>query len=145
MTKAKKSEDRIQTEFMNWARWMAKFHDPRFRLMHHVPNGGNRSAREGQSFKLMGVVPGIPDIHWPVASCHPNLGLPIHSLYIEFKRPEHRNRKNGGLSDDQVSIIAELKSQGNRVEVCYSKYEAIAVVESYLGQKLPRRPQDISP
>ena len=33
----------------------------------HVPNGGNRSLREGAIFKAMGVVAGVPDliIAWP--------------------------------------------------------------------------------
>lgn len=28
----------------------------------HVPNGGNRNAREGKRFKQMGVVPGVADL-----------------------------------------------------------------------------------
>lgn len=32
------------------------------RLLFHVPNGGNRSAREGMQFKASGVIAGVPDL-----------------------------------------------------------------------------------
>ncbi len=54
-----KSEDRLQQECYIW------FHNtyPKLRgLLFHVPNGGNRSGREGNKFKGMGVVSGVADL-----------------------------------------------------------------------------------
>lgn len=52
------SEDRLQQDCYCW------FHNE-FRelrgLLFHVPNGGNRSGREGAKFKAMGVFPGVSD------------------------------------------------------------------------------------
>jgi len=55
----------------------------------HVPNGGNRNAREGAKFKRMGVVPGIPDIYVD-KSCG---GL--HGLRIELKSARLKDIVNG--------------------------------------------------
>jgi hypothetical protein len=145
---ASKSENRIQIEFMNYCRWMAKFHDERFALVHHVANGGLRSKREAATFKLMGVVPGIPDVFVPMVSIESTTGKlePVgdnfcgftdykiyHGLYIEFKTDR------GSLSKEQKRIIPLLESQGYKVEICRSAEEAIQVVEEYLCEELPRR------
>ena len=52
------SEDRLQQDCYVW------FHNtyPEYRgLLFHVPNGGNRNAREGAKFKAMGVIAGVSD------------------------------------------------------------------------------------
>jgi hypothetical protein len=122
-------EDNIQIEFMNWVRKQAK-HDPRFKLIYHVPNGGKRNKREAARFKLMGVVPGIPDIFVPITSnwfskCDPR--PEYFGLYIEFKT------EKGKLSEDQSNIIPLLESQGYKVVVCRSAEEAIKTVCDYLA------------
>ncbi len=54
-----KSEIQIQTEMFQWA-WNT--YPQTRRLLFHVPNGGNRSAREGVQFKASGVIAGVPDL-----------------------------------------------------------------------------------
>lgn len=52
------SEDRLTQDCYLW------FHKkyPMYRgCLFHVPNGGNRNAREGKKFKTMGVWPGVSD------------------------------------------------------------------------------------
>ena len=124
---SKTSEDKIQIVFMNWCRWIAKFRDGRLMLMHHIPNGGKRSKREGHTFKLMGVVPGIPDLFLPVP-----IGE-FHGLYIEFKT------MTGRLSLAQKEVIPMLDARGYKVEVCRTVEQAITAVERYLNCELPRK------
>ena len=119
------SETRIQTLFMNWCRKIAKFEDARFELIHHIPNGGNRNAREGHKFKMMGVVAGIPDICVPI----PTPTCP--GLYIEFKTD------TGRLSEKQERIIWLLEKQGYTVLLCRTPMEAKKGVEDYLDLQLP--------
>lgn len=49
----------LQSECFKWA-WN-NFPNTR-RMFFHIPNGGNRSLKEGMKFKAMGVVPGVPDM-----------------------------------------------------------------------------------
>lgn len=125
-----KSENRVQTEFMNWCRWMAKFHDPRFAIAFHIPNGGLRSKREAHTFKLMGVLPGVPDVFIPIGTTDK------HGLYIEFKD------EKGRLSDAQKELHPKLIRAGYAVEVCRSAEEGIKAVEYYLDETLPRKGND---
>ena len=53
------SEDRLQQICFLW-HWN-EYPDQRG-LLFHVPNGGNRNAREGAKFKTMGVIPGVSDL-----------------------------------------------------------------------------------
>lgn len=55
------SEDRLQASCFQWF-WNEY---PKLRrTLFHVPNGGYRNAREGQRFKALGVVAGVPDLIW---------------------------------------------------------------------------------
>lgn len=49
----------LQSECFKWA-WN-NFPETR-RMFFHIPNGGNRSIKEGMKFKAMGVIPGVPDM-----------------------------------------------------------------------------------
>ena len=52
-------EDFLQKQCIQWF----KLKYPKLKdLIFHVPNGGYRSPREGRKFKLMGVLPGVPDL-----------------------------------------------------------------------------------
>ena len=123
MTKKHESEDMIQISFMNWMRKHAR-EDERYVVAHHVPNGGKRGKREASTFKMMGVVPGIPDVSIPV----PN--DTYHGLFIEFKTV------TGRVSPVQKEIHAKLKSNGYAVAVCRSHEEAIEVVLKYERNEL---------
>jgi hypothetical protein len=90
-------------------------------LMYHIPNGGNRSAREGNMFKAMGVIAGIPDL------C---LALPKNeygALYIEIKFGK------GKQSQKQIDVANALKNAGNKVVVIYSLEEFKKEITEYIS------------
>jgi hypothetical protein len=86
-------------------------------LAFHVPNGGNRSKKEGAKFKAMGVLAGVPDIL-----------IIDYSLAIELKV------KGGRLSTNQKNVIPAFINRGWYVEVVYSLEEFIHVVTKYINQ-----------
>jgi hypothetical protein len=102
------SEDRIQSDCFQWA-WN-QF--PKTRgLLYHIRNGGSiASAREGNKFKAMGVVKGIPDLHLAIPAT--SEGIQYASLYIEMKKPK------GKESEDQIRIHEKLREAGNMVVTC---------------------------
>ena len=91
-------------------------------LIYHIPNGGSRDAREAHNLKLQGVVPGIPDLHIPVARNG------YHGLYIEMKR----SGKGARVSEDQKRVLAYLDKQCYKTAVCYGADEAIKIIDEYL-------------
>ncbi|UPT53343.1 VRR-NUC domain containing protein [Synechococcus phage Ssp-JY38] len=122
-----KTEHSIQTAFFAW---VAIVKHAEARWLHAIPSGGERNAIVAGRMKAEGVRKGIWDVSLPVAKGG------YHGLYIEFKRPEHRNRKNGGLTDEQVEFGAHCHAQGYRMRVCYTWREAAATLCEYLGVPL---------
>lgn len=94
---------------------------PCLKLLHHIPNGGNRDVVEARHLKQQGVKKGVPDLHLPVAR-----GA-YHSLYIEMKA------ETGRTSPEQEWWIRELMQEGNFCEVCHGWESAVRVLERYLG------------
>ena len=94
-------------------------------LIFHIPNGGSRDAREAHNLKLQGVVAGVPDLCIPVAK------RGYHGMYIEMKRAG----KGARITENQKEIIAYLRDQGYRAEICYGATEAIRAIDHYLGEK----------
>jgi hypothetical protein len=99
---------------------------PELSLFHHIPNGGKRDIVTAVQMRDSGVRAGIPDYFLPVARGQ------HHGLYIELKRD-----RGGQTSPAQNAIIARLREQGYRVEVCKGHLAAIRVLEEYLNIKLP--------
>jgi hypothetical protein len=87
-----------------------------------IPNGGHRSATEGQKLKNEGVLAGVPDLF--LADGRPG-------LFIEMKEPG-----KGRLSKDQKEIIPRLETAGYPVAVCYGYEEAKQAITNYLGSAL---------
>jgi hypothetical protein len=94
-------------------------------LFYAIPNGGWRHKVTAAKLKLMGVMPGVPDLCFPMPRCG------YHGLYIELKR-----QKGGTVSDNQKIWIAALSNNGYRVEVCRGADEAMAVILDYLEGEL---------
>ena len=113
-------EDVEQTALFRWAAYQSGAY-PVLRKMYHIPNGGKRGKAEAARFKAQGVKAGMPDIHLPAARGG------FHSLYIELKRLE-----GGSVSQHQKDRIADLREEGNRVEVCKGWEEAAQVIMDYL-------------
>ena len=120
----KHDEDRTQAAVMSWAA-MSKSTMPELDMLYHIPNGGSRGLLEAVRLKRQGVKPGVPDLHLPIAR-----GGYI-GLWIEMKTA------TGRLSEDQRRIIAMLRAEGHRVEVCRSAADAVEVLEDYLRVPTP--------
>jgi hypothetical protein len=113
------SEEYLQSLCYQW------FHNtyPALRgLLFHIPNGGNRSVREGAKFKAMGVVPGVPDL----LLCVP-CGMAWHALFIEMKA------QGGKLSPAQVKEQPRLRSAGYAVETIDSIDAFKALVSNWVA------------
>ena len=115
------TEAQEQTAVFNWAAVMVR-RWPELRLLHHIPNGGSRNAREAHNLRMQGVKAGIPDIFLPVARGG------WHGLYIEMKR-----RKGGRLSDEQAAMLEALRKQGYCAWVCKGADSAIELITGYLS------------
>lgn len=117
-------EDAAQAEVIRWAR-MRQAAVPELELLYHVPNGGKRGKLEACRLKAQGVRAGVPDLHLPVARAG------YHGLWIEMKTA------TGRLSEDQRKIIAMLRDEGHRVEVCRSAADAVEVLDDYMRAPTP--------
>ena len=97
------------TEQINLIAW-CKLHEQEFKglnLIHAIPNGGARNAREAMKMKREGVKSGVCDLFIPV----PKRGF--HGLYIEMKRV-----KGGVINSSQHDFMDEVKKNGYCVRVC---------------------------
>lgn len=130
------TEDSIQKAVMTWARWQplafigikGKLSD----FIHHSPNGGYRSGREGKNFRLMGTKAGFPDLFVFI----PKEGY--HGLFIELKTPkgktaDGKTHRAGEVSDNQEMMIDRLNTVGYKAVVCYGYDETITAIKEYLG------------
>lgn len=114
----KESDEQIS--LFQWSKLMQVKH-PELALLHSIPNGGKRNAREASRLKQEGSLAGVSDIFLPVAR------LGYHGLYIELKV------KGGKLSDNQRWWIEETTKQGYYSTVCFGWEDARKVIEVYLG------------
>lgn len=120
----KKLEFQNQTALIEWASHRAKI-EPLLRLLYHVPNGGSRHIAEAVNLKRLGVRPGVPDLHLPVAR-----GGYI-GLWIEMKAP------GGRTSPEQRWWHAALRDEGHRVEECRDWIAARDIILAYLSSPAP--------
>ena len=118
-------EDSEQTALFCWVALNLQAY-PDLKWLFHVPNGGQRSKREGGKFKAMGVKPGVPDLFLPIKKGH------WSGLWIELKRQKFKNTKSGGISAPQNEWIEHLQSQGFGAIVCYGWEEVRDVLIQYL-------------
>jgi hypothetical protein len=138
LAKNNQSETSQQKAVMCWAA-LEQRNYPELRWLFHVPNGGQRGVIAGARLRAEGVRKGIWDLHLPVThrnasagSARSPGGILWAGLWIEMKAPGLRNRKNGGLTDEQVEFGEFVKSQGYFTSVCYSFEEAKEVILTYL-------------
>ena len=115
------TEHQEQVALFDWRNY-AVHRNPKLALLHAIPNGGLRSKATAARMKREGALAGIPDICLPVSQNS------YHGLYLELKRPI-----GGRLSDKQSEIIAMLREEGYRVDICRGFDAAREAIESYLG------------
>lgn len=111
----KELEHQLQVSCIKWFRLKYRGH-----LIYSIPNGGKRNIIIAAKLKSEGVVSGIPDLHIPIANRF------YHGLYIEMKV------KPNTPTDNQETIMNQLRVNGYKCEVCYSLDEFISVVTNYL-------------
>ncbi|EHQ92164.1 VRR-NUC domain-containing protein [Desulfosporosinus youngiae] len=111
-----------QQALFQWAKLM-EVQYPELSLLHSIPNGGKRNAREAARLKKEGAKAGVSDIFLPVARGG------FHGLYIEFKV------KGGKLSDNQTWWLEETTKQGYYSTVCFGWIEASEVIQKYLARR----------
>ena len=93
---------------------------PELELLHHIPNGGKRNAREAEHLKQQGVKAGVPDLFLPVARGK------WHGLYIEMKAGDNKPTQK------QEWWMKKLTEQGYVCMVCYGYKQAMEVLVKYL-------------
>lgn len=111
-------------------------HNPSFArpLLFAVPNGawlgGRRPANVMEKMKAEGLTPGVSDILYLQPRGHYSF------LAIEMKRADKRNRKSGGLREDQIEFLNAASLARALFSVCYSAEEAERVFDAYMGFNL---------
>ncbi len=118
-----------QRSLMTWAAVMAR-EIPELNLLFAIPNGGHRNMLVAKKMKAEGVKPGVPDLFLGYAR------RGFHGLWIEMKTVANKPKTlkgKGGLSDAQIWWRDALRANGYRVETCYGRDEAVAVLKDYLS------------
>ena len=102
-------EDAIQAEVVRTARHAGL-------MVYHVPNGGQRSAREGTALKRIGVLAGVPDLVFVLPEGR--------HVYVEMKTMK------GKTSEAQEGVMKRLEELGNQVFVAHGLAEGLKIVEA---------------
>lgn len=111
------NEDTLQKSCVEW-----------FDLQHriwswalfHVPNGGQRNAKEAAKFKAMGVRPGVPDLM---------LILPRHGYhYLALELKVGKNTQ----TDRQRAYQTYIETTGGKYAVIRSLDQFIETINEYL-------------
>lgn len=102
-------------------------------LLFAVPNGaylGKNGSAVMRKLKDEGLTPGVADVIY----LQPRGGYPF--LVLEFKRSDKRNRKDGGLSSDQIFFLGEVEKVGGMWAVCYKADQAVEIFQKYMDLPL---------
>ena len=128
------SEDAHQMAVFCWAASVLSQY-PQLEWMHSIPNGGFRNKIEATKLVATGARAGVWDIFLPYPRIQHG-DLFIHGIYIEMKAPAQRNKKDGGLSKEQIDFGDWAKHVGYATAVCYTWEEARDVIVNYLEGRL---------
>ncbi|MBQ9082039.1 MAG: VRR-NUC domain-containing protein [Clostridia bacterium] len=116
------TEDQEQQNLIKWSQQPSvRGKYPELALLYHIPNERKCTPQEGARFKRMGVKPGVPDLHLPVAR------RGFHSLYIEMKT------RSGQATENQKWWAERLGNEKNCWALCRGWQEAVSILEWYLG------------
>lgn len=122
------SEDGEQLALMCWcADNFEKY--PELKWLHHSPNGGYRDKREAGKLVAMGTKRGFPDLFLPIPRGS------WSGLFIEMKIIGHKNKKDGGATDEQLNWLPFLRSQNFGAIICFGWLEGRKVLIDYLEFK----------
>jgi hypothetical protein len=119
-------EHHIAVAVMNWWAYACKRYKLDEKLLHAIPNGGQRNIIVASKLKAEGVRAGVSDYFLAVPR------RAFHGLYLELKAGGGAFRR-GALSKEQAYFGALVVGQGYEFKVAYGTEEAIEAVENYLG------------
>lgn len=128
------SEDGMQAALFCWAAEASKQY-PQLKWLFAVPNGGQRHIVEATKLVATGTRSGVPDVFLPAPIRQYPDGS-YHGCWIEMKIEKHRNKKYGGLSNEQMEWIEYLEQAGYYCKVCYNWIEARDTLIAYLEGKV---------
>lgn len=116
------TEDATLAAYFDWVRWMANA-DPRYALIIHIPNEGNRGKWGHLWAKRKGLSPGFPDV-----LCLAGAG-PYRGFTIEFKGA------SGKLTPHQKEWLDRLSRAGYAAVVRRSFDDAQDWTETYMRMR----------
>lgn len=124
--------------------WAHEWRDqlPQLKWLHAIKNQGHGDRVRGNQSAAEGVKAGVSDIFLPFPmDCKEGSGIYTGNgyatycgLYIEMKRPERRNHKDGGMSKEQLDFQAYVRQQGYACEPAYGWQHARDIILKYLGR-----------
>lgn len=89
-----------------------------------IPNGADVQASNRIRLTKEGLLPGVPDLFFPIAS------KTFFGLFMEVKS------EKGRVSPKQKKIMNKLSWNGYKCVVVYSLDDAIKELKEYLGEEL---------
>lgn len=95
-------------------------------LVQAFPAGGERNIAVASRMKMSGSKKGTWDIMIPFPRGK------FHMGWIEVKKPEHRDHKNGGLSTEQIEFGKAMHACGNYTSVAYDWESIVKAVMWYI-------------
>ena len=142
-------DDEQKTLFQKWVPRFLTQH-PELKLLHAVPNGGTREAREAKRLVLQGTKAGVPDLDLPVKSYVADHGPEDDAYWIRYTglRIEMKRRWDKGTpgavkpptSIEQRQWLSDLQDAGHCCCVCYGSAQAAESILAYLtGQPVPNQ------
>lgn len=130
----KSSEHSEQASFFDWLyNFKLREHPEIQPLFFSVPNGaylsGNGKQRAMQMHKLRGegLMPGVSDTLF-LSGRGGYLGLAM-----EFKTPDRKSEKNGGLSEAQQEFLRSGRTEGYLAVCAYGAEDAAFVANNYFA------------
>lgn len=111
------SEEAIQQAVVQW---MTLAHPAEAWMLHHSPNGGQRSAIVGAKLKAAGTRRGFPDLIFPQ-----HRG-PFAGLVLELKAP------GGRPTPEQLRWLEAFAAEGWHASVAVGLEAAIQTIQSYM-------------
>jgi len=109
---------------------MTKLYELPFFEFKSNPNERKANAHHMAKLKKMGLCAGVSDLEFLY-----DKGLGLSMLYLELKLPKYRNRKNGGLNNNQIKFkqgIDDANLPNVKYRVAYTAFEAIEIIKEYV-------------
>lgn len=117
------SEHDSQKAVIDWWKWACKGYGLPERTLFAIPNA-SKQKDTGRFYRAReGLRAGVPDLFLAI----PSKTGHWCGMFIEMKRKPNKPRP------EQLSMIAMLRNNGYKAEVCYSAEEAIAAIKEYLA------------